>query len=63
MSANEVMAQITTLPEPERLKLARMLAEQTDWLDDILDLAIAEARIGEPERPVEHLLREQGLRQ
>ena len=61
MSANEVMAEIRALPEPEQAKLARLLIEATDWLEDILDAAVAKARMEEPERPVEMLLREQGL--
>ena len=61
VSANEVMGQIMSLPEAEKEKLARMLLEQTDWLEDALDGAIAGARMNEPERPVEMLLREQGL--
>ncbi len=61
MSANEVMAQIMALPEREKAKLATMLVEETDWLEDVLDTAIAKSRMDEPERPVEMLLREQGL--
>ena len=61
MSANEVMAEIRALPEQEQAKLARLLIEATDWLEDILDAAVAKARMEEPERPVEMLLREQGL--
>jgi hypothetical protein len=63
MSANDVMAQIRMLPEKERVELARMLTEETDWLDDVLDPAFAETRMDEPERPVELLLRERGLLQ
>ena len=61
MSANEVMAEIRALPEPEQAKLARLLIEATDWLEDMVDAAVAKARMEEPERPVEMLLREQGL--
>jgi hypothetical protein len=61
MSASEVMAQIKDLPAPEQQKLARMLVEETDWLEDALDAAIAKARLTEPERPAEMLLREHGL--
>lgn len=50
------------LPEVEKAKLARLLAEETDWLEDALDATIAKARMGEPERPVELLLREQGCK-
>jgi len=63
MSANEVMAKIKALPEQEQAKLARLLIAETDWLEDLLDAAIAKARLEEPERPVEMLLREQGLRE
>ena len=63
MSANEVMAKIKALPEQEQAKLARLLIAETDWLEDLLDAAIAKARMQEPERPVEMLLREQGLRE
>ena len=61
MSANEIMSQISALPEREKAKLARRLVEETDWLEDVLDAAIAKARMDEPERPVEMLLREQRL--
>jgi hypothetical protein len=61
MSANEVMAQIKALPEPEQEKLLRLLAEETDWLENMLDVAVAKARIDESERPVEMLLHEEGL--
>ena len=61
MSANEVMAQIKALPQAEQEKLGRLLLEETDWLEDWLDAAIAKARMVEPERPVEMLLCEQGL--
>ena len=61
MSANEVMAEIRALPEQEQAKLARLLNEATDWLEDMVDAAVAKARMEEPERPVEMLLREQGL--
>ena len=63
MSANEVMAKIKALPEQEQAKLAQLLIAETDWLEDLLDAAIARARMNEPERPVEMLLREQGLRE
>ena len=63
MSANEVMAKIKALPEQEQAKLARLLIVETDWLEDLLDAAIAKARMQEPERPVEMLLREQGLQE
>ena len=39
----------------------RLLVEQTDWLEDMVDAGIARARMDEPERPVGMLLREQGL--
>jgi hypothetical protein len=61
MSANEVMAKIKALPEQEQAKLAQLLIAETDWLEDVLDAAIAKARMAEPERPVDMLLREQGL--
>jgi hypothetical protein len=61
MSAIEVMNEIKALPPAEQERLARLLVEETDWLEDILDAAIAKARMDEPERPVEMLLREQGL--
>ena len=61
MSANEVMVQIKALPGREQEKLVHLLVEETDWLEDVLDAAIAKARMDEPERPVEMLLREQGL--
>ena len=61
MSANEVMSQIKALPEREREKLVRLLVTESDWLKDLLDAAIAKARMEEPERPVDMLLREQGL--
>jgi len=44
-SANEVMAQIKALPEREQAKLARLLVEETDWLEDVVDAAIAKARM------------------
>ncbi|MBI3417269.1 MAG: hypothetical protein HY043_18415 [Verrucomicrobia bacterium] len=61
MSANEIMSQISALPEREKAKLANLLVAETDWLEDVLDTAIAKARMDEPERPVEMLLREQRL--
>jgi hypothetical protein len=61
MNANEVMAQIKSLPEPEPEKLLRLLAEETDWLENMLDVAVAKARMDESERPVEMLLHEEGL--
>ncbi len=62
MSADEMMAQIKALPEREKAKLASMLVEETDWLEDALDAAVARVRMAEPERPAEMLLREQGLK-
>jgi len=61
MSASEVMAQVKRLPQPEQEKFMRLLLAETDWLEDMLDAAIAGVRMHEPERPVEMLLREQGL--
>jgi hypothetical protein len=61
MSAIEVMKEIKALPQTEQERLVRLLAEETDWLEDMMDAAIAKARLDEPERPVEMLLREQGL--
>ena len=61
MSAIDVMNEIKALPPAEQEKFVRLLAEETDWLEDLLDAAIAKARMREPERPAEMLLREQGL--
>ena len=61
MSASEVLAQIKRLPQPEQEEFVRLLLAETDWLEDVLDATIAELRMDEPERPVEMLLREQGL--
>ena len=61
MSANEIMSQIIALPEREKAKLVNLLVAETDWLEDGLDAVIAKARMDEPERPVEMLLREQRL--
>ena len=61
MSAIDVMNEIKAMPPAEQEKFVRLLAEETDWLEDLLDAAIAKARLDEPERPVEMLLREQGL--
>lgn len=61
MSAIEVMNEIKTLPPTEQERLVRLLVEETDWLEDMVDAAIAKARMEEPERPVEMLLREQRL--
>ena len=61
MSAIEVMNEIRALPQTEQERLVRLLVEETDWLEDMVDAAIAKARMDEPERPVEMLLREQGL--
>jgi hypothetical protein len=52
MSANDVMAQIKALPAVERDKLVRLLVEETDWLEDAIDAAIAKARLQEPDRSV-----------
>jgi len=56
-----VLREIKALPAAEQERLVRLLAEETDWLEDAMDAAIAKARMDEPERPVEMLLREQGL--
>jgi len=56
-----VLREIKALLAAEQERLVRLLAEETDWLEDAMDAAIAKARIDEPERPVEMLLREQGL--
>lgn len=61
MSAIEVMNEIKTLPPTEQERLVRLLVEETDWLEDMVDAAITKARMEEPERPVEMLLREQRL--
>ena len=61
MSAIEVMNEIKTLPPTEQERLVRLLVEETDWLEDMVDAAIAKARMDEPERSVAMLLREQGL--
>ena len=61
VSAIDVLREIKALPAAEQEKLVRLLAEETDWLEDAMDAAIAKARMDEPERPVEMLLREQGL--
>ena len=61
MSAIEVMNEIKTLPPTEQERLVRLLVEETDWLEDMVDAAIAKARMDEPERSVVMLLREQGL--
>jgi hypothetical protein len=61
MSAIEVMNEIKALPQMEQERLVRLLVEETDWLENMVDAAIARARMDEPERPVEMLLREQGL--
>ena len=62
MSAIELMNEIKALPQTEQEKLIRLLVEETDWLEDVMDAAIAQKRMAEPERPIEMLLREQGLR-
>ena len=62
MSATEVLAQIQSLPHPAKSRLFRSVAEQTDWLEDIIDAAIAESRMDEPERPIEQLLAKHGLK-
>jgi hypothetical protein len=61
MSAIEVMNEIKALPPAEQERLVRLLTQETDWLEDVMDAAIARARMDEPERPVAMLLREQGL--
>ena len=61
MSASEVIAQVKALPESEQAKFVRLLLEETDWREEAMDAAIARTRMDEPERPVEMLLREQGL--
>ena len=61
MSAIDVMNEIKALPPIEQERLVRLLAEETDWLEDLMDAAVAQARMHEPERPVELLLREQHL--
>jgi len=48
---------IEWLPEQEKAKLARMLVEKSDWLEDALDAAIAKARMNEPERLVSRRVR------
>lgn len=61
MSAIDLLREIKALPVAEQERLVRLLAEETDWLEDAMDAAIARARMDDPERPVEMLLREQGL--
>ena len=56
-----MLREIKALPAAEQERLVRLLAEETDWLEDAMDAVIAKARMDEPERPVEMLLREQGL--
>lgn len=40
-----------------------MLLSEGEWVEDLLDAALAKERMTEPERPVEMLLREHGLMQ
>lgn len=61
MSATELMEEARKLQPAERARFVELLAEQTDWLEDVIDSATADARRSEPERPLAELLTRHGL--
>lgn len=61
MSATELMEEARKLQPNERARFVELLAEQTDWLEDVVDSALAAARHDEPERPLSELLARHGL--
>ena len=61
MSATELMEEARKLQPTERARFIELLAEQTDWLEDVIDSALADARRDEPERPLTELLARHGL--
>jgi len=61
MNATELLEQARTLPPTEQKRLVQLLATETDWLEDLMDQAVADARRDEPERPLGELLARHGL--
>ncbi len=60
MSAIDLMNEIKALPQSEQERLVPLLVAETDWLEDLVDAAIAKSRMDEPERPVEMLFARSG---
>ena len=56
MSATELMEEARKLQPTERARFIELLVVQTDWLEDVIDSALADARRDEPERPLAELL-------
>ncbi len=61
MSATELLEEARKLKPNERARFIELLARQTDWLEDVIDSAIADSRRDEPERPLSELLTRHGL--
>ncbi|GDY21661.1 hypothetical protein LBMAG56_30080 [Verrucomicrobiota bacterium] len=61
MSATELLEEARKLKPNELARFIELLARQTDWLEDVIDSAIADARRDEPERPLSELLTRHGL--
>ena len=55
MSATELLEEARKLKPAERARFVELLAKQTDWLEDLIDSAVAESRRDEPERPLAEL--------
>ena len=61
MSATEVLDQARALPAAEQQRFVQLLVRETDWLEDVMDQAVADARRDEPERPLSELLARHGI--
>ena len=61
MSATEILDQARALPAAEQKRFVQLLAVETDWLEDVIDQAVADQRREEPERPLSELLARHAL--
>ncbi len=61
MSATEILDQARALPAAEQKRFVQLLAVETDWLEDVVDQAVADQRREEPERPLSDLLTRHAL--
>ena len=61
MSATEILDQARALSAAEQKRFVQLLAVETDWLEDVIDQAVADQRREEPERPLSELLARQAL--
>jgi len=63
MSVTEAKAEVfwmafKTLPKRERLSIIERLLKDTEFMEDLVDIAILEQRREEPSRPLEDYLAE-----